>query len=542
MKSFKYFCTLLLAALTFAACSNEEIVEPEPNQQPVGEGIPFKAVFGVKNGTSRALTDPGDGTLTASWAVGEEIAIVFGGNKYTATVTEVDEGGNAIVSGTLPSSTPHNQAVTFIYPASAADGSGLRSDLLASQDGTLATISSSLDVATAEGSIIIVDGKAQPNGTVTLENQFAICKFSFKDESDQPIEDIIKVKIIDLSTDDVINVTPATPLSAIYVAMLPSQNTTKFRVTKSNGDAYVKTSNAHMQAGKFYRPTFRTTFDIYARPLTFEAISDGPISFSNKASNPVSYSIYSSDGSENSSGTINASSSGRISLTAGQKVCFYGDNSTYATSNTNSRFTIKTNCYVYGNIMSLIDSNDYPDLKELTEEYTFRLLFTGIDQLMNHPDKQLLLPATTLTNNCYYSMFYFCTSLTKAPDLPATTLAERCYGRMFYGCSSLTTAPALPATTLASRCYDSMFYECSNLTTAPELPATTLAERCYINMFWGCTNLNSVKCLATDRSASFCTEDWLSGVAATGTFTKAEGATWPSGVNGIPDGWTVIEE
>ena len=34
---------------------------------------------------------------------------------------------------------------------------------------------------------------------------------------------------------------------------------------------------------------------------------------------------------------------------------------------------------------------------------------------------------------------------------------------MFYGCTSLTTAPELPATTLVNGCYQSMFYNCSNL-------------------------------------------------------------------------------
>lgn len=85
----------------------------------------------------------------------------------------------------------------------------------------------------------------------------------------------------------------------------------------------------------------------------------------------------------------------------------------------------------------------------------------------------------TLTNYCYYYMFYNCTSLTTAPELPATTLAESCYSRMFSSCSSLTTAPELPATTLAISCYANMFYGCTSLTSAPSLPATTLANSCY---------------------------------------------------------------
>lgn len=254
----KRLCTLLLAALAFAACSNENdgIVKPEP-VQPVGNDITFTAVFGVKNPGTRALTDPNDGTLTASWQVGEEIAIVFGGNKYTATVTAVDGEGSATVNATLPGGTPNNQAVTFIYPASAADGSGLRSGLLATQDGTLATLSSTLDVATADGNIVIDGTNAQPNGTVTLVNQFAVCKFQFKDESDQAITDITKLFITDLATQDKITVTPPSAQSAVYVAMLPSNNSTKFKVECSSGNLYLKTASANLQAGMFYHPTLQ---------------------------------------------------------------------------------------------------------------------------------------------------------------------------------------------------------------------------------------------------------------------------------------------
>ena len=257
----KRLCTLLLAALAFAACSNEndDIAGQEP-VQPVNGDITFTAVFGVKNATTRALSDPGDGTLTASWQQGEEIAIVFGGNKYVATVTAVDGQGSATVSATLPSNTPNNQAVTFIYPASAVDEYGTLNDLLSSQDGTLATLSSTLDLATANGNIVIDGTNAQPNGTVTLVNQFAVCKFQFKDESDQAIEDITKLTITDLATQDIITVTSSAAQSAVYVAMLPSNNSMKFELETGSGSIYNRTASSHLEAGMFYHPTLQVTF------------------------------------------------------------------------------------------------------------------------------------------------------------------------------------------------------------------------------------------------------------------------------------------
>jgi hypothetical protein len=44
---------------------------------------------------------------------------------------------------------------------------------------------------------------------------------------------------------------------------------------------------------------------------------------------------------------------------------------------------------------------------------------------------------------------------------------------MFYGCTSLTTAPALPATTLSNYCYQSMFRKCSRLNYIKAMFTTT---------------------------------------------------------------------
>jgi hypothetical protein len=141
-------------------------------------------------------------------------------------------------------------------------------------------------------------------------------------------------------------------------------------------------------------------------------------------------------------------------------------------------------------------------------------------------------------------MFNGCTALTTAPSsigTTTTTMAASACTSMFAGCTSLTTAPELPATTLAVGCYNSMFYNCSSLTTVPELPATTLANYCYSNMFNGCIRLNYIKCLAINGiNQNGSTNNWVQGVANSGTFVKHTDATsWTTGNNGIPTNWTV---
>lgn len=151
------------------------------------------------------------------------------------------------------------------------------------------------------------------------------------------------------------------------------------------------------------------------------------------------------------------------------------------------------------------------------------------------------LPLTKLVNDeCYRAMFAGCTSLTTPPALPATTLTKYCYYQMFSGCTALTSSPALPATTLEEWCYYGMFATCTHLTTSPALPATTLVKECYASMFNGCTILNSVTTYANDISAQDCLTNWLSRVSSTGTFHKLGTASFPSGQNGIPSGWTVV--
>ena len=237
-----------------------------------------------------------------------------------------------------------------------------------------------------------------------------------------------------------------------------------------------------------------------------------------------------------------------------------------------------------GNIMSLLNR----DFSTPLTTYAFFALFEGCTSLLSAPE----LPATTMEQGCYFGMFSECTGLTSAPKLPANVLANNCYGWMFKGCSALASAPKLPATKMEAYCYNGMFANCTKLTSAPDLhakrlesncyncmfegctslasapklPATTLDWGCYSEMFQGCTSLTSapelpakelirncyqlmfkdcsklryVKALFTTSPSEETTKDWLSGVAASGTFVKSKNATWNvTGVHGIPKGWKI---
>lgn len=305
--------------------------------------------------------------------------------------------------------------------------------------------------------------------------------------------------------------------------------------------------------------------------LTLSVLGDGEITITIPEGINSSYATsisYSKDKSTwNETLIDNTKQTITIPVTSGENVYLKGIAKQLSNS-TEGVINSTVNIVASGNIMSLLYGDDYKDKVTFQSgsSYTLAGLFKDNSHLINVDN--LILPAMTLSEKCYYNMFSGCTSLTTAPELPATALYVNCYQSMFQDCTSLTAAPELPATSLGVGCYANMFQGCTSLTTAPELPATTLADNCYTSMFSGCTSLttapelhattlvvgcysymlsncrklNHITMLATDISAESCLNNWVGGVSSTGTFIKAaEMTSLPTGNNGIPSGWTVVD-
>lgn len=151
--------------------------------------------------------------------------------------------------------------------------------------------------------------------------------------------------------------------------------------------------------------------------------------------------------------------------------------------------------------------------------------------------------------NCRYAAYGNIESMEYGDNFSGKTAvrADNAFNRFFNGNSEgLVTAEnlILPARTLKRECYSGMFQNCGNLTSAPVLPATPRGSinNCYAYMFRGCMNLNTITCLSTNTSNLYnYFSSWVQGVSSTGTFYKASGVTWPTGISGIPSGWTVVD-
>lgn len=243
--------------------------------------------------------------------------------------------------------------------------------------------------------------------------------------------------------------------------------------------------------------------------LTFVALEDG---FT--ASLSINACEYCVDGDGNWKALAAGASTEAINT--GQTLSFRGT-ITPVSSNGIGTFSLKKKCKLQGDAKSMLFGDDAKNNTSLAKhQYAFMSLFYNNPNLIEVSDD--VLTATTMSLSCYRRMFQGCTGMVRPPSiLPAMELDQYCYRDMFRNCQSMTEAPILPAKTLKAYCYSYMYYYC--------------------------TALNKITALFTTLSPVTATNTWVTGVANTGTFIKATNATWTTtGVNGVPNGWTIIKE
>lgn len=156
----------------------------------------------------------------------------------------------------------------------------------------------------------------------------------------------------------------------------------------------------------------------------------------------------------------------------------YGDN--FEGQTTCSEYAF---CRLFNDCLSLKTPPELPATTVQRSSYFHMFNGSGITYA---PD----LPVTSVNGTQPFgSMFYHCYDMIKAPKiLPATTLPNvsnsSTYGYMFNGCP-ITEAPELPAQTLVQRCYMSMFFNCSSLNYIKMLATNISASNCLSNWVSG---------------------------------------------------------
>lgn len=240
-----------------------------------------------------------------------------------------------------------------------------------------------------------------------------------------------------------------------------------------------------------------------AMPFTIEALGSGSFNI-NLAD--VSYSTDKGSTWETTTGATT------INLSSGDTVQFLHSGASNSMLGNNTGITFN----VYGNIMSLLYEDNYIGQTSIDANRAFFQLLKASNVV---EADNLILPALSLTEYCYYGMFSGCTLFTAAPELPVATAFTGNYA------------------------YGSMFKKCTSLTKGPDLLLPTLTNKCYSSLFDGCSSLNYVRCLATSGLTYDELSYWMYDVPAGGTFVRAAGVTWPSSKNyGVPSSWTIVDD
>lgn len=504
---------LLTAGFAFTACTSDTLVEQTAPQQDKTWTV--TATIGKDADTQTRALNLSSNTLNVGWTTTDKIYVKTAATGMTVgylSPTADTDNSTTTVTGTL-SGTEYsvNESFNLIFPRTEVDYTG--------QDGTLATIAEKYDYATGSTTVASVSGSNVTLAAATLTSQQAIAKFTFSTAIDEVMISSERLR------ESPLLIKLASPATDVYAAipLTDGNGTATYQVTGYNSATLkhyeAMKTGVKMQNGKYYTASVNLTeYDAVSTPLTFEVIGSATpaIHFENPLQLGFKYKKNGGNFVEVAAG----SDSYDFDAQPGDIIQVYGDNPKHRDGVKNCYFECLSDCYVYGNLMSLISSTSFSTLTTLTEKNALFGIFSKVNNfqeadagnphLLSHPYKDIVLPATKLTEECYGYMFEGCFNLTKAPTLPATTLAPYCYNFMFQRCTNLTKAPALPATTLAPYCYQGMLYM-TGLTAAPELPATTLESHCYTNMFNRCTNLTTAPELPATTLTDWCYSQMFDG-------------------------------
>lgn len=242
-------------ALTLAACSKDDDgltpqpAEQQPTEQTTGRGIPFTATISIgEGGMTRALADGGT-TLTATWEEGEKVALIHNGVSDEMTVASVS-GGKATITGDITGSPSDGDAVTIIYPATAAKGATgeVKGNLLKTQEGTLAAVSEKYDVRKGSGTLTVTGESATLTDDVVMANQYAVWKLTLPANA--------RNLCILADNEAIAGATLEGEQGTEFTVAVPAVSSKTITVVASDDDNncyYYKKDGINIAAGKYYR-------------------------------------------------------------------------------------------------------------------------------------------------------------------------------------------------------------------------------------------------------------------------------------------------
>ena len=410
---------VLLATFVFTlgACSDYGDRSFDPADHAGQGSVPMilnvNATKGQIAGT-RGLKPEGS-TIAAIWNEGDKVTVMSAIGAVIGTMTPTTTGSaSTTLKATLNSPVKRGDQLTLVFPRTGRD--------YTEQKGTLEDIAAKYDYATASVAVQYTDEAFVSTTDAFFKNQQAIVRFNLTDNNSQPVN----ASELTISADGLIQkgettgsitITPTNPTNQIYAALSGLNGIVTLTATVGNKTyAYVTTEPKTLDNGNFYRINchLKATPVAYPDPLTLECFDSKGCAVSVANYGDLEYKKNDGDWKKYQR---------QVNLNNGDKVSFRGNEATKTSTSKYMQISCNGNCYIYGNVMSLLSKDSYATMTELPYDNTFQNLFMDNKNITHADGKDLVLPATVLRKNCYFQMFSGCTNFNYikclATDIPA---------------------------------------------------------------------------------------------------------------------------
>ena len=270
---FLSMAALALVGAVMTGCSSDDNLIDQPQQaESKGNVVTMKTTVSLDGRVStRALTSEG----VKTFAAGDKIAVVYTNTSDETKVAESNplaagditgEGKSATFTVSLTNAKA-STSVTYIYPAAMAKDDGtVNYDALKTQDGTLTTLASDLDLATGTGTLTATGGL--PTTSVSMTNPLAILALTLKNSGGS--SDITST-ITSLSVGDGTNIYSVSRSAAagpIYVAIKPTTTAIGINATDGTNNYCKQPSTTSYDASNGYSLSLKMAQGAHLAALT----------------------------------------------------------------------------------------------------------------------------------------------------------------------------------------------------------------------------------------------------------------------------------
>ena len=404
------------------ACNND--LAREEFLSDKGRYLSLNAQKGCTTTDTRGLNQSSEtSNINAIWSEGDYVTVLSTTGQTLGTMVPTTTGSATTkLKAKLNTPVSYGDQLTLVFPRTTRDYTG--------QKGTLADIASKYDYATASVTVNYADDSFVSATDAHFSNLQAIVKFKLTTGTEALNATSLTITADGLlqnaSTTGPVTITPETATNEIFTALSGIKDGIVTLTAIAGNKTYTSTSTKphSFSDGKYYvitAPMQKPTVS-YTEPLTLECFN----SVDGKGCYVTVNDCHDLEYTLDDGATWKAYTK-RIYLAIGKKVSFRGDNSTSGTGSSNyMNIKCDGDCYIYGNIMSLLSKDNFATMTELPYANTFQNLFKDNKYISHAEGKDLVLPATKLKINCYAFMFSGCTNLNYVKCLATDISARDC--------------------------------------------------------------------------------------------------------------------